>query len=279
MGTSKSYPTPSGGGWTQLKNDITDKMAGNKAISASQIVGGSVRAMGGIGQSSGGGGGGSGGGGGGSRGGGGGGSRGGGGSGGRGGGGRSRGSGVGGVVSGVGGFGQAVQGGGLDKGLEKLGLEDLKNRPAGEVIAKIAEHLCQGQDALRHEAMVDALKNALLEAAALQDGIQYSDLDSALQEYFAQNGVEALVEGFMSNYVYDEVWMKIENHSELRAEIAASSQALSTAVGQACRDHVGSVIAEARESGQFSSIDWFGSDGIELANQIVSDLNTRLSAL
>ena len=267
MGTSKSYPTPSGGDWTPLKNDITDKIGGNQNISPARIVGGTVRALGGIGSPSSSSGGGSGGGGGGSGGGGGGGGR------------RGSGRSVGGAISGLGGFGQTVQQGGLDEALDKLGLEELKDRPASEVIARIAEHLCEGEEALQHEVMVDALKDALLEAAALQEGGEYKDLEAALQSFFQQNGVEGLIQGFLSSYVFDRVWMAVENHTQLKADSAASSQALSVAVAQACRDHVGSLIKENRDAGRFSQIDWFGRDGIRLANDLVSELETRLRAL
>lgn len=263
MGTSKSFPTPKGGDWTPLKNDITSRVGGNQSVSPSQIVGGAVRAMGGIGSSSGG--------------------HGGGGSGGARGGGSGRGGGrarsVGGIISGLGGFGQSVQRDGLDGALEKLGLDELKRRPASEVIAKIAEHLCEGQEPLQHEVMVDALRNALLEAAALQEAGEYGDLDSSLQEYFEQNGVESLIDGFLSNYVFDRVWMAVENHTLLKADSAAVSEGLSVAVGQACRDHVSSLIKETREAGRFEQIDWFGRDGIRMADQLVSDLEGRLRAL
>jgi hypothetical protein len=264
MGTSKSYPTPSGGDWTPLKKDITDKIAGNQSISAAQIVGGTVRALGGLrssgGSSSGG-------------------ASGGGGSGGRGRGGKGRGGSIGGTVSGLGGFGQAVQSGGLDSALEKLGLSELKDRPASEVIARIAEHLCEAEEGLQQEVMVDALKDALLEAATLQEGGEYKDLEAALQNFFERNGVEALIEGFLSNYVFDKVWMAIENHAQLRAEIAKTSEALSVAVGQACREHVGSLVGETRVAGTFGNIDWFGREGIRLANELVTELETRLRAL
>lgn len=147
------------------------------------------------------------------------------------------------------------------------------------MIAKIAEHLCEGQEALQNEAMVDALRNALLEAAALQDGGEYSDLDSSLHGYFAQHGVESLIEVFLSNYVFDRVWMAVENHTQLRAESAASVQGLCNAVGQACREHVGSLVNETREAGRFDQIDWFGRDGVQMADELVSELEGRLHGL
>src|SRR4051794_28872279 len=48
MGTSKQFPTPTGGPWTPLKNDISDYLDGDKDITPAQIVGGTVNALGGL---------------------------------------------------------------------------------------------------------------------------------------------------------------------------------------------------------------------------------------
>src|ERR1039457_5612572 len=101
MGTTKGKPTPSGGEWTPLKNDITDNLSGDNRATPDRIVGGTVRALGGLGfptpatRSTGSGGGG-------------------------GGGGRSGGrASLGGVTSRLGGFGGAFQHGGLDEALDR----------------------------------------------------------------------------------------------------------------------------------------------------------------
>jgi hypothetical protein len=70
-----------------------------------------------------------------------------------------------------------------------------------------------------------------------------------------------------------------ENHTQLKAESAAASDGLGVAVGQACREHVGSLINETRESGMFDKIDWFGRNGIQMADQLVSELEGRLRDL
>jgi len=267
MGTSKSYPTPSGGGWTHLKNDITDKLSGNQSISADQIIGGTVRALGGLGAPPGAGGSASGS------------------FSGEGGGRISGGSTKGGrrSVSGAaavfGGFGSVVRDKGLDAALGKLGLDELKGKPAAEVISRIAEHLCEGEDTLQHEVLVDALKNALLEAAALEEKEEHVDLETALQGFLEQNGVEGLVETFLSNYVFDRVWFSVENHSQLKADTATSFEALGIAIAQPCRGHVEDLLKETKDAGRFEKIDWFGKNGIQLADDLVAELESRLRDL
>jgi hypothetical protein len=259
MGTSKSFPTPSGGQWTPLKNDVTNYLGGDERVTPAQIVGGTVRALDGLGSPSpgirtsptGGPGGGSSG------------------------GGRTS---VVRAVSRLGGFGGAFQRGGLDDALGSLGLEELKGRPAAEVISVIAEHLAEGADGLQSDILSDALKDALVEAAALEEGGEYKDLEAALQSYLDKNGVEGLVELFLTNFVFDRVWMAVENHAQLKAE-GSAVEALGIAVGQACRSHVESLIREVKGEGRFEKIDWFGQVGIQLGNELISELEGRLRVL
>ena len=49
MGTSKGKPTPSGGLWTPVKKEITQNLTGNSKATPDRIVGGTVRALGGLG--------------------------------------------------------------------------------------------------------------------------------------------------------------------------------------------------------------------------------------
>lgn len=262
MGTSKGKPTPSGGQWTPVKKEITLNLNGDAKATPAGIVGGTVRALGGLGlpsQAARPGGGGSGGGGGG-------------------GGGRGRSASIGGVTSRLGGFGGAFQHGGLDEALGSLGLGDLKGKPAAEVIAKIAEHLAESDDPLQRDILCDALKDTLIEVAALEDGGEYNDLETALQAFFDQNGVEGLVQSFLTNYVFDRVWNAVQSHAEFKAE-GAGAEALGIAVGQSCRSHVESLIKESKASGRFDKTDWFGQGGISLGNELVSELEGRLKAL
>ena len=256
MGTSKGKLTPSGGQWTPVKIEITQYLTGNSNATPDRIVGGTVRALGDLGRPS---------------------------SGARstgnaGGGGGGGGRAIGSVTSRLGGFGGAFQRGGLDEALGSLGLGDLKGKPASEVIAKIAENLAECDDPLQREILCDALKDALIEVAALEDGGAYNDLEAALQAFFDQNGVEGLVQSFLTNYVFDRVWNAVENHAECKAQ-GNSAEALGVAVGQACRSHVESLIMETKAAGRFEKIDWFGQSGIKLGNELVTELEGRLRSL
>ena len=275
MGTSKQFPTPSGGPWTPLKNDISAYLDGDKKVTPNTVVGGTLRALGGLnvappgratanaargpgGTGAGRHGGGGGGGGGGAR-------------------ATGRGS-VGRAASGLGGFGAAVREGGLDAGLLALGLDELRGRPPAEVIDRIADHLAEGADPTQYDLLYDALKTSILEAAALGAQSGFQDLDAALRGFLDRHGVEGLVQSYLSNYVYGRVWMAVENHVEMKTNGGPSGQAMSIAVGNACRSHVGDLIREIKDAGRFEKVDWFGREGARLGNELVSELEGRLKA-
>ena len=104
MGTSKSMPTPTGGGWSGAKSLVTGTLTGSRNVVPPSIAGSVVRAGDGIGV------------------------------------GGALG-GIGSVVGGIGGFGAAVTESGLREALAILGLRDLERLSAVEVISAIADHL------------------------------------------------------------------------------------------------------------------------------------------
>lgn len=262
MGTSKSLPMGSGGAWSSLKGDITSHFSGSRPVTAASVVRDTVRASGGFGAggrgSRGGGGGG------------GGGSAGGGGSGGR----------VGPVVGGLGGFGAAVRESGLDQALERLGLGDLAGKSPVEVVAAVAEHLAQTVEGPDGALLEDALREAILEASALQAGDdQYSDLEAGLAEFLGRNGAEGLVEIFLCRFVFDAVWSTIEGHVLSRATDQDAADAFMRAVEGVCDSQVRGQLDDARERGDFNNLDWFGADGLRIGRDIVTDIENRVRTM
>jgi len=266
MGTSTSLPTPSGGGWTKLKNDITDYLSGSTNVTYDQIIGGTIVAAGGLDLPSpsrlGSG------------------SAGSGASGGGAGGGRVGGrASVGRAVSQLGCFAAAVRDGGLDAGLRLLGLDELRNRPAAEVIARISEHLADGVEGLQEELLRTALQEAILETAAIEGESGYHNLSGALQSFLSREGVEGLIESFLTHYVLDRVWAFIQNHVERRSDSVSSASALESAVENSCRGHVRELMDDMKRAGRFDRLDWFGTDGQRFGQDISVTLESRLSAL
>lgn len=266
MGTSKSFSTPSGGAWTGVKNDITSHIGGNASVPASQVLGRAVAAAGlsspftGS-RSPGGSGSGGGAGGGGGR------------------GGRQGRRTVGKALAGLGGFGTTLRDQGLDHALETLGLQELSGRSAVEVVAKIAEHLAGEADGLQSELLTTALREAILDAAALEDDRSYQNLEASLQSFLNREGVEGLVVLFLTRYVFDRVWLFIENHVDLKSDSTTKSETMATAVEHACRGHVEQYVEDSKADGRFNQTNWFGRGGQAFGQQIVNELESRLAAL
>jgi hypothetical protein len=273
MGTSTNFTTPTGGDWTNLKRDITELLNGDDTITPEQIIGGTIVAAQGFGGpisvpssaspsggvSSGGG-----------RTGGGGGP-----SGTRTTGGRSS---VGRATSGLGGFAATVRDEGLDAALEAFGLANLQGRPAAEVIARIAEHLTEDLPGTQGEILSAALRDAIFEVAVLEGDRSYENLETSLQAFLSREGVEGLIECFLSRMVFNRVWFHIESHVQKKAD-AADGQALALAVERSIKGQVRNLIDEQKAAGRFDRLDWFGAAGSRFGQDIAADLEARLRAL
>lgn len=273
MGTSTNFTTPTGGDWSDLKRDITDLLNGDDAITPEQIIGGTLLAAQGFGKPltvpssaspsggihSGGG-------------------RTGGGSGG--GGTRTTGgrSSVGRAASGLGGFATTVRDEGLDAALEAFGLSELQGKPAAEVIARIAEHLTENLPGTQGEILTAALREAIFEVAALEGDRSYQTLEASLQAFLTREGVEGLIECFLSRIVFNRVWFHVESHVQKKAD-GADGQALASAVERSIKGHVRTLINEQKAAGRFDRLDWFGAAGNRFGQDIAADLEARLHAL
>jgi len=256
-------PTPKGGQWTNVKREISDCLAGGNTTSQ-QIISAVLSAAGGLSISSGGG--------------------------------ATRGSGGGGggrtrtrltgsessslsrIASGLAGFGATIAAEGLDRALAVLGIEDLRGRPAGEVISRIADHLSHESHGLEQSSLREAIQQAILNASELAGDSTYEDLEASLQSFLSLNGIEGLVELFLTQYVFDRVWVLIEDYVNKRTDNRRDVANMEAAIEQACLSQVRNQIGRHKESGSFDNKDWFGRDGIRTAEGILADLEASLRA-
>lgn len=252
MGTSKSLNAGSGGAWTGLKGDITGHFTGSRQPSFGSIVGNTIRATGGIGV---------------------GGRRGGGGA------GRAARGSIGPVVGGLGGFASAVRDGGLAGGLDALGLGQLAGKSAIEVVATVAEHLAAAVEGVDGDLMREALREAIIEAAALGDSDGFADLEGGLQSFLEEEGVGGLVEVFLCKFVFDAVWANFEEHAQAKATGQNALEAFMNAIDGICSSEVRGAIDDARDQGEFDSLDWFGQDGQRIGKDIFVSIEARLRAM
>lgn len=183
------------------------------------------------------------------------------------------------AVSGVGAFGTSVASRGLGDTLDRLGLGDLRNRPAAEVVARIAEHLSSHVDGLERTLLSSALRDSLLEVSNLQSELGYQDFAESLESFLKENGVEGLVETVLANLIYDQVWFLVEEWVLSKSESNGDSEALRASVEVACRQLIRGTMTELKDENRFDSIDWFGSDGVAFAGDIVQGVESRLNAI
>lgn len=259
MGTSKSMPTPTGGKWTGVKGDISSYLSGDGNVTPQEIVSSTIDAAGGlslrspggsVGRGSGGGGGVS-----------------------------SRGTvsrSVTHAVSGLAGFGTVLGTGGLAQALNSLGIEDLRGKPAGEVISRIADHLSETVNGLEQDVLRSAIQQAIYNAAELADDPTYENLEASLQTFISREGIEGLIELFLTEYVFDRVWLLIEDYVNKRTDSQTDISNMEAAVEQACRSNVQDEVEQHKTSGHFNNMDWFGSDGLRVAQTVITDLEQRL---
>ncbi|MCG2812998.1 MAG: hypothetical protein L6428_16330 [Candidatus Aminicenantes bacterium] len=264
MGTSKSMPTPKGGKWTRVKREISSYVSGSGNISPQQIIGSTIIASGGLslrstkenlGRSGGGVG--------------------------KTGGRRAQnagGSPLGRAASGLAGFGTTLGARDLSQALNLIGIDDMRGKPAGEVISKIADHLSKGLHGLEQDLMRNAIIQAILNAAEIAGDPTYENLEASLQAFLSRDGVEGLIELFLTQYIFYRIWHIIEDHVNKRTDNQGDISNMEVAVEQACRSNVHDEVEYQKKVGSFDNLDWFGVDGLQVAETIVSDLEDRLRA-
>ena len=249
MGTSKSFSTPTGGKWRSVKINISRSVGGGACSNPEAIVSGTADAANGF----------------------------------RGGAGGGGGGGIGGgtsavskSISGVGTFGGAVLDGGLDFALESFQLEDLRGRPAVEVVERVAEKITAHTDSLLAEQLRKAFRDSIFEAAAIEGDMTYENLDESLQNFIDHEGIDSLVELFLKNFVFNYLWGLIEDHVQKKCEEERDFEATASAVEGVCHSQVRNLIDEMREANRFENIDWFGGEGQRIGQEIAETLEERL---
>jgi len=162
--------------------------------------------------------------------------------------------------------------------LGSLGLQDLRGRPAAEVVARIAEHLSHGATGRQAEVLETALRDTIFDIAAVEGTGSYEDLDAALESFIDREGLEGFIEAFLSQYVFTAVWSYFESHANSKGD-GTADEALASAVESACHSLVFQELKGVRDSQQFGSVDWFGSAGKRFAERIVNQLQSSVTGL
>ena len=125
--------------------------------------------------------------------------------------------------------------------------------------------------------LAGALRDTLLDVASLDDAVDYGDLEESLEVFLETNGVEGLVEVFLANLIYGQVWFLVEQWVLKKSESSQDVEALRASVEGACRQLVRDAISELKDDGRLDSVGWFGAEGSAIAMSIVQGVEDRLS--
>lgn len=267
MGTSTSFKTPSGGGWTGAKRRLSGACSQPRGGDLPAAVGAAFRAAGGLtvsttpgsstrtsesGTSGG-----------------------------------VRGGGSGGgwsssrrrisrTAAGLGAFGATTGASGLAEGLASLGLGELVGRSAAEVVARVSERLTETAEGLVGEVARSALQQSLLAAAELGGTAEYADLEQGLQAFLADQGPIGLVELFLEHYSFEILWLQIEDHIRQNTDDIGAYELVMVAIKELCHAEVQQAMSDLGASAGF---DWFGRAGQQLAQRVVDAVNQRVMQL
>ena len=124
--------------------------------------------------------------------------------------------------------------------------------------------------------MRTAIQGAIYNAAELSDDPTYENLEKSLQTFLSREGIEGLIELFLTQYVFDKVWFFIEDYVNKRTDSQADISNMEVAVEQSCRSNVHDELEQRKVEGRFNNLDWFGHDGARIADEIVTGLEQRL---
>ncbi|MBI3852033.1 MAG: hypothetical protein HY298_17380 [Verrucomicrobia bacterium] len=182
------------------------------------------------------------------------------------------------TVGGLGAFASSLQKDGLDSALDTLALSELHGKEAPEVIAKIAEHLCEAGDGIDQEILNNSLRTTILEAANLGSELGYEDLEAGLQAFLGAEGIEGLIELLLGRFAFEFVWSRDEQHVQAHSTGEADVEALQDALLHSCKGEVRDIINDAKAAGSFDRVDWFGNDGVKLGHEIATKVEARLIA-
>jgi hypothetical protein len=146
------------------------------------------------------------------------------------------------------------------------------------VIARVSERLANGLDGVDGEILRTALHGTILEAAALQEELGFTDLEAGLQTFLNDHGLSGLVELFLTRFVSDLVTAAILDHVDQKTNSEAQTEALLNGIEIVCRDKARAVVNRYGAAGGFNRADWFGAEGTRLGRELADSIVAELQA-
>ena len=145
------------------------------------------------------------------------------------------------------------------------------DQPGPELVTAIGEHLSHGITGLQAEVFCKAVEEAIFDAAGLGYDLQRLNVKAGLERYLRKRGAKQFLELFLSRYVFDAVWLRVQDH--LRAK-SGSRSLRKSAVGieRFCASVVRSVVENWHVEGKLERL----PAKKRLGTTLIATIETRL---
>jgi hypothetical protein len=159
--------------------------------------------------------------------------------------------------------------------LEPLITRIAKREVATDAVGAIGKELSLRVRGIKGAIFRKSLEETLLEAVGLNDEFKGFDFAEWLRRFRDRCGLKGFIELFLSLYVFNTVWIEIQDSVRLRADDARAFEASMEVVERVCIELVRSEFQRWENKG---NLDQLGHSA-ELCDAIMLDLEDRLLEL
>jgi hypothetical protein len=183
--------------------------------------------------------------------------------------------GVGGALNDLVGWASATLSQGCEDALERMIGKTSATADPTDAVAAIGKELSQRLQGIKGRIFRKSLEEALFEAAGFDDELNGFDLVGGLCKFCDRHGIKGFIELFLSLYVFNTVWIEIQDSVRLRARDTRSFEASLKAVERVCLSLVRSELREWEKKGKLDQLGHVR----ELGDAIMRALEDRLLEL
>ena len=141
-------------------------------------------------------------------------------------------------------FVSAVRSSGFDEAVAKLPIRIDPSLPPLELVDAIAAALSAHAGGGKQEILCKSLQEAILESSGLDYDLGALDPRSRLSNFLRQNGSSSFMELFLSIYLFNLIWIQIQEAVRWSLKDENSFRAFMESFSRACRNVVKAALAE-----------------------------------
>jgi hypothetical protein len=160
---------------------------------------------------------------------------------------------AGGVVSDFYAIARAISSEGFDKGLQNV-MKCLESRSPGiELAAAFAEHLTHEISGLNADILQKSIQETILDVAGLGSDPEQLNVKIALEKFLRRRGANRLLELFLLNYVFNAVWIRIQEPVRSKTGSESLSKSMMR-VKRLCASVMKSILADWQAEGKLEGL-------------------------